>query len=352
MGAVRFTLAFEPARGGQPGPERPLVRGRQAGLHLVGPALRLRVGRRGDGHRARDSRRGHAAQRRSAGRQLPHRCGRIRRSGGRRRHPDHRRGDRRRGASSPGSPPEDFKVYDEDKSQRLTNFAAENIPLELVAAIDVSSSMQDALPAVKRHATDFLAQLAAGRPGHRDRVQRQHLHARPALDRPGDAREGDRTARALGRHRALRRDHPLAGSARAPVRTAGAGRLQRRRGSVQPRADGLGDRAVGGVRRDHLHDRPGARAADHHPAATDEAARRRQRRARLLLRPGGEAGRTSSRKSSRTFAISTCSAMPRRTAPGTAICTGSASKCRATGTASAPGRVTGWRATNRSRLCP
>jgi Ca-activated chloride channel homolog len=54
---------------------------------------------------------------------------------------------------------EDFKVYDEDKPQRLTNFAAENIPLELVAALDVSSSMQDALPAVKRYATDFLSQL-------------------------------------------------------------------------------------------------------------------------------------------------------------------------------------------------
>jgi Ca-activated chloride channel homolog len=53
----------------------------------------------------------------------------------------------------------DFRVYDEDKPQRLTNFAGENIPLELVAAVDVSSSMQDALPAVKRHATDFLAQL-------------------------------------------------------------------------------------------------------------------------------------------------------------------------------------------------
>jgi len=53
----------------------------------------------------------------------------------------------------------DFKVYDDDKPQRITNFAAENIPLELVAAVDVSSSMKDALPAVKRHATSFLAQL-------------------------------------------------------------------------------------------------------------------------------------------------------------------------------------------------
>ena len=54
---------------------------------------------------------------------------------------------------------EDFKVYEDDKPQPLSNFAAENIPLELVVALDVSSSMQDALPAVKRHATSFLAQL-------------------------------------------------------------------------------------------------------------------------------------------------------------------------------------------------
>lgn len=54
---------------------------------------------------------------------------------------------------------EDFKVYEDDKPQRLSNLATENIPLELVVALDVSSSMADALPAVKRHATNFLAQL-------------------------------------------------------------------------------------------------------------------------------------------------------------------------------------------------
>ena len=53
----------------------------------------------------------------------------------------------------------DFKVFDDDKPQAITNFASENIPLELVTALDVSGSMQDALPAVKRQATDFLAQL-------------------------------------------------------------------------------------------------------------------------------------------------------------------------------------------------
>ena len=53
----------------------------------------------------------------------------------------------------------DFKVYEDDKPRTLTNFADENIPLELVTAIDVSSSMTDVLPDVKRHATNFLAQL-------------------------------------------------------------------------------------------------------------------------------------------------------------------------------------------------
>lgn len=53
----------------------------------------------------------------------------------------------------------DFKVYENDKPRTLSSFAAENIPLELVTAVDVSSSMTDALPAVKRHAINFLAQL-------------------------------------------------------------------------------------------------------------------------------------------------------------------------------------------------
>ena len=53
----------------------------------------------------------------------------------------------------------DFKVYEDGREQTMSSFAAENIPLELVTAIDVSSSMARALPDVKRHATDFLAQL-------------------------------------------------------------------------------------------------------------------------------------------------------------------------------------------------
>ena len=54
---------------------------------------------------------------------------------------------------------EDFTILEDDKPQEITNFAAENIPLEMVAALDVSSSMEEALPQVKRAAKKFLSGL-------------------------------------------------------------------------------------------------------------------------------------------------------------------------------------------------
>jgi len=53
----------------------------------------------------------------------------------------------------------DFKVYDNDRPQTITSFADERLPLELVAAVDVSSSMTEALPSVKLAAKHFLAGL-------------------------------------------------------------------------------------------------------------------------------------------------------------------------------------------------
>ena len=53
----------------------------------------------------------------------------------------------------------DFKIFDDGTPQVITNFAAEHVPLELVAAIDVSSSMRDALPQVRTAAKAFLAGL-------------------------------------------------------------------------------------------------------------------------------------------------------------------------------------------------
>jgi VWFA-related protein len=53
----------------------------------------------------------------------------------------------------------DFKIYEDDRHQPITHFASENIPLELVAALDISSSMTDALPGVKTAAKRFLSGL-------------------------------------------------------------------------------------------------------------------------------------------------------------------------------------------------
>jgi Ca-activated chloride channel family protein len=59
----------------------------------------------------------------------------------------------------PGLPRSAFRVFEDDVPQRVGSFVAENVPLELVAALDVSLSMTDAIPDLKRAARTFLAAL-------------------------------------------------------------------------------------------------------------------------------------------------------------------------------------------------
>jgi Ca-activated chloride channel homolog len=54
---------------------------------------------------------------------------------------------------------EDFRVYDEDVLQTVSAFAAENVPLEIFVAVDVSGSMKDAMPTVKLAVKKFLSAL-------------------------------------------------------------------------------------------------------------------------------------------------------------------------------------------------
>lgn len=68
----------------------------------------------------------------------------------------------RNGRFVKGLSKEAFEVLEDDKPQPITHFASENIPLEMVAALDVSSSMEDALPRVKEAAKRFLAGLRQG----------------------------------------------------------------------------------------------------------------------------------------------------------------------------------------------
>jgi Ca-activated chloride channel homolog len=52
-----------------------------------------------------------------------------------------------------------FRVKEDGVPQRLTAFAGENIPLEIVVAVDVSHSMTDAMPTMKAAVRTFLSAL-------------------------------------------------------------------------------------------------------------------------------------------------------------------------------------------------
>jgi Ca-activated chloride channel family protein len=57
----------------------------------------------------------------------------------------------------PGIPQSQFHVVEDGKPQKITHFASENAPLELIVAIDVSGSMTPAMPKVKTSVKEFLA---------------------------------------------------------------------------------------------------------------------------------------------------------------------------------------------------
>jgi Ca-activated chloride channel homolog len=54
---------------------------------------------------------------------------------------------------------ESFKVYEDDVVQPVSAFMSENVPLEIIVAVDVSGSMKDAMPTVKQAVKRFLNTL-------------------------------------------------------------------------------------------------------------------------------------------------------------------------------------------------
>ena len=54
---------------------------------------------------------------------------------------------------------EAFRVFEDEVAQTISHFASERIPLELVAAIDISGSMKPAMPQVKAAARRFVTSL-------------------------------------------------------------------------------------------------------------------------------------------------------------------------------------------------
>jgi VWFA-related protein len=53
----------------------------------------------------------------------------------------------------------DFRIYEDGIPQTITGFAAEDIPLEIIVAIDVSGSMATAMPTVRSAVGKFLSKL-------------------------------------------------------------------------------------------------------------------------------------------------------------------------------------------------
>lgn len=58
-----------------------------------------------------------------------------------------------------GLPRSAFKVFEDGQPQTISHFVSEDIPLDLVLAVDVSSSMRDAMPKVKEAVKEFLGAL-------------------------------------------------------------------------------------------------------------------------------------------------------------------------------------------------
>ncbi len=57
---------------------------------------------------------------------------------------------------------QDFEIFEDEKPQRVATISSEESPLDLVVAIDISGSMEDALPEVKAAVKQLLAKLRPG----------------------------------------------------------------------------------------------------------------------------------------------------------------------------------------------
>jgi VWFA-related protein len=59
-----------------------------------------------------------------------------------------------------GLPQSAFRVFEDGRPQTITHFAADNVTLDLVLAVDVSSSMKEAMPKVKVAVKEFLSAIS------------------------------------------------------------------------------------------------------------------------------------------------------------------------------------------------
>lgn len=94
-----------------------------------------------------------------------------------------------------GLPRQRFRVFENDVPQEVTFFIGENVPLEIIVAVDVSGSMTGAMPQLKQATKGFLSAL---RPSDRVTVigfnDNVFTLARPSADLAARLRAVDRLA--------------------------------------------------------------------------------------------------------------------------------------------------------------
>ncbi len=61
-----------------------------------------------------------------------------------------------------GLPQSAFHVFEDDRPQAITHFASEDVPLELIVAVDISGSMAPAMPKLKSAVKELLAAVPPG----------------------------------------------------------------------------------------------------------------------------------------------------------------------------------------------
>ena len=162
---------------------------------------------------------------------------RLRRAGGRRR----RAGDGDRDATASGHfvrglPQSAFHVSEDGRPQAITHFASENVPLELIVAVDISGSMTPAMPKLKKAVKEFLGAVPAADQVTLLGFNDSDLHADAARDRipPSASRRwiGWRRGESTALYDVILRGVDMLGP---PDRPQGARRLHRRRRSGEPR---------------------------------------------------------------------------------------------------------------------
>lgn len=67
-----------------------------------------------------------------------------------------------KGKFVPGIPQQSFRIYEDGQPQTIGYFASEDVPLELVVAVDISGSMTAAMPRLKRTVRNFLQAVPTG----------------------------------------------------------------------------------------------------------------------------------------------------------------------------------------------